>query len=315
MTGQQSSTDGFRPSTGAILAGGVLVGAALLFTASTSNASPDRAGATPRDLPEEIVLDAVIRDFRPKGAEGGHPDFQAYAGTTTVGLVADQLDDRGLPVAASLRGQEIRAEYRDADGRPINPALFDPEAGDAMGELRTGGSGNGFFSEESFSQWYRDIMGVNASTVIPLTLRRQGDSNRYIFDSATDAPYVSIGGFFPIDGELYGDYASTGHNFHFTTEIRTQFVYRADDEQVFKFTGDDDVWVFIDGRLVIDLGGLHSRKEQFLDLNRLDWLEDGRTYELSIFHAERRTTQSNFRIETTLNLRRVELPPTSALYD
>lgn len=315
MTAQDRPTERFRPSTGAILAGGALVGAALLFTASTSNASPDRPGVSSQDLPDEIVLDAIIRDFRPKQAEGGHPDFQAYAGTTTIGLVADQLDDRGLPVAASLRGQEIRAEYRDSEGRPINPALFDAQAGDVMGELRTGGSGNGLFSEESFSQWYRDIMGVNASTVIPLTLRRQGDSNRYIFDSATDDPYVSIGGFFPIDGELYGDYASTGHNFHFTTEIRTQFVYRAQDEQVFKFTGDDDVWVFIDGRLVIDLGGLHSKKEQFLDLNRLDWLEDGRTYELSIFHAERRTTQSNFRIETTLNLRRVELPPTSALYD
>ena len=273
MTAQDRPTERFRPSTGAILAGGALVGAALLFTASTSNASPDRPGVSSQDLPDEIVL------------------------------------------AASLRGQEIRAEYRDAEGRPINPALFDAQAGDVMGELRTGGSGNGLFSEESFSQWYRDIMGVNASTVIPLTLRRQGDSNRYIFDSATDDPYVSIGGFFPIDGELYGDYASTGHNFHFTTEIRTQFVYRAQDEQVFKFTGDDDVWVFIDGRLVIDLGGLHSKKEQFLDLSRLDWLEDGRTYELSIFHAERRTTQSNFRIETTLNLRRVELPPTSALYD
>jgi fibro-slime domain-containing protein len=66
---------------------------------------------------------------------------------------------------------------------------------------------------------------------------------------------------------------------------------------------------------VIDLGGLHSKKEQYLDLDRLSWLEDGGRYRLDIFHAERRTTQSNFRIETTIELRAVELPPTAALYD
>ncbi len=310
-----TSAGRLRAKTGTIIAGGALIGAALLFTASASSANQGYPAQAGDSLPQEIVLDAVIRDFRPKDAQGGHPDFQAYAGSTTVGLVADELDVQGLPVAASLRGKEIRAEYRDASGRPINPATFDSSLGDEEGELQTGGPGNGLYSEESFSQWYRDVLGVNAATVVPLSLKRQGDSNRYIFDSGSDAPYTEIGGFFPIDGELYGDYGDSGHNFHFTTQISTRFVYRADDEQVFKFTGDDDVWVFIGGRLVIDLGGLHSKKEQFLDLNRLDWLEDGRTYTLSIFHAERRTTQSNFRIETTLNLRQVELPPTSALYD
>lgn len=316
MSDSTSTGNGrFNATTGTIIAGGAIVGAALLFSASASNANPSSPNQPAADLPEEIVLDAVIRDFRAKQDQGGHPDFQAYAGTTTVGLVADELDSSGLPVAASLRGQKIHAEYRDAMGRNINPAMYDPSAGDIAGELRTGGTGNGFYSEESFSQWYQDVMGVNASTVVPIRLVRQGDTNRYIFDSATDAPYTSIGGFFPIDGELYGDYSNSGHNFHFTTEIRTEFVYRAQDEQVFKFTGDDDVWVFIGDKLVIDLGGLHPKREQFLDLNRLEWLEDGETYSLSIFHAERRTTQSNFRIETTLNLRQIELPPTSALYD
>jgi hypothetical protein len=36
---------------------------------------------------------------------------------------------------------------------------------------------------------------------------------------------------------------------------------------------------------------------------------------LDFFFAERHRTQSNFRIETTLQLRNVELPPTAALYD
>jgi fibro-slime domain-containing protein len=267
------------------------------------------------DLPDTITLDTVIRDFLPKGAEGGHPDFQAFTGTTTIGLAAAELGDHNVPVAASLRGQTINAEFKDSQGRHINPALFDPSLGDTAGTLSNGGTNNGLTSAESFAQWYKDVPGVNASKSISLVLKRAPGTNRYVFDSATDEPFRSIGGFFPINGQLYGDFGSTGHNFHFTTEVRTQFIYNRGSGQAFTFTGDDDVWVYINGRLVIDLGGLHSKKVQFIDLDRLDWLEDGAQCTLDIFHAERRTTQSNFRIETTIALRSIELPPTAALFD
>ena len=266
-------------------------------------------------LPDTLRLDAVIRDFKAHGEAGGHPDFQRYSGTTTVGLAAEYLGDQGVPVAASLRGMTINSEYRDAQNRPINPALYNQSLGDQMGALAAGGTGNGLTSAESFSQWFRDVPGVNVSKSIPLLLVRQPGTNRYVFDSAVHEPYKSIGGFFPINNDLYGNFASSGHNFHFTTEVRTQFIYKRGTGQAFTFTGDDDVWVYIGGRLVIDLGGLHSRKEQFIDLDRLDWLQDGQRYPLDIFHAERRTTQSNFRIETTITLRPVQLPPTAALYD
>lgn len=274
------------------------------------------AGAVAQDsLPDTLRIDAVIRDFKPHGATGGHPDFQRYSGTTTVGLAQETLGELGVPVAASLRGFTIGTEFKNAQGRHINPALYNPQLGDTAGTLSAGGSGNGLTSADSFAQWFRDVPGVNVSKPISLTLRRVAGTNRYVFDSAQHEPYKSIGGFFPIDGLLYGDYASSGHNFHFTTEVRTQFVYNRGSGQAFTFTGDDDVWVYINGRLVIDLGGLHSKKEQYIDLDRLEWLDDGTTCTLDIFHAERRTTQSNFRIETTIALRSVELPPTAALYD
>ncbi|MCA3005347.1 MAG: fibro-slime family protein, partial [Phycisphaerales bacterium] len=56
-------------------------------------------------------------------------------------------------------------------------------------------------------------------------------------------------------------------------------------------------------------------KSQTIDLDRLPWLTDGQTYELRVFHAERRTTQSNFRMETTLRLRAADLPADTALAD
>ena len=266
------------------------------------------------NLPDTLELGCVIRDFKPKAWDGGHPDFESFGGTTTVGLVAEYLSEDGKPVSSGdLRGMKISSEFKDSQGRNINPSMYDPEQGDTAGSLTTGSSGNGLTSSQRFDQWYRDVPGVNLSKSIQLTLTRVEGTDRYVFDSAVDQVHGSYG-FFPVNGDLYGDFRSN-RNYHFTTEINTQFTFHRGTGQVFKFTGDDDVWVFIDGRLVVDLGGLHPKREQFLDLDRLEWLQDGKTHTLDIFHAERRYSGSNFRIETTLQLRAVELPPTAALFD
>ncbi|MBL4590545.1 MAG: fibro-slime domain-containing protein [Phycisphaerales bacterium] len=296
----------------AIAAGGI----GMLAIPQNATASPAGLSQSDDTLPDTFTLDAIIRDFKPhnNGAPGGHPDFETFGGTTTVGLVAEYLDDDRKPISSgNLRGMRITGEYFDNAGRRINPAMYNPDLGDSEGSLANGPSSNGFTTAESFSQWYRDVQGWNLSTAISLTLVRTPGTNQYVFDSAIDQEHGTYG-FFPINGQLYGDFRAD-RNYHFTTEINTEFTYERGEGQVFKFTGDDDVWVYIDGRLVIDLGGLHPKRQQFLDLDRLDWLNDGQTYTFDIFHAERRWSGSNFRIETTLNLRSVELPPTAALYD
>ena len=76
------------------------------------------------------------------------------------------------------------------------------------------------------------------------------------------------GAFFPIDGQLLGDYGF-GHNYHFTYQIHATFGYTPGAGQVFNFSGDDDVWVFFDKKLGIDLGGVHGTAGASVNMDTL----------------------------------------------
>jgi fibro-slime domain-containing protein len=269
-------------------------------------------------LPASIQLTGVLRDFNASNVSGGHPDFQRQPTGGFghyVGQAADNLDADGKPVMAST-GKKVSTQARDSAGRnrmPVSKTYLSSRSGDVAGSMATS-NGGATTTASNFAQWFRDVNNVNVSRTVPITLVRQANSNVYTFNDRSDPAYSGMGGFFPIDGQLLGN-GGNNHNFHFTYELETNFVYRQGTGQTFTFTGDDDVFVFIDGKLVVDIGGVHSAVSQTIELDRCNWLVNGNRYQLKLFFAERHTTQSNVRIDTTIELQNAELPATAALYD
>jgi fibro-slime domain-containing protein len=127
-------------------------------------------------------------------------------------------------------------------------------------------------------------------------------------------PFMSIGNgmyqysndnFFPLDNK--GFYSldrlkyyntSADHNYAFTMQIHTTFTKVPG--QYFYFSGDDDVWVFIGGNLVMDLGGLHTRASSSFLVDNIAGLTNGTTYPFDFFYCERHSVEGHCKIVTNL---------------
>jgi fibro-slime domain-containing protein len=90
------------------------------------------------------------------------------------------------------------------------------------------------------------------------------------------------------------------HNFSFTSEVRYWFQYDATKVYTLDFTGDDDVWVFVNRKLAVDLGGIHVPVQGSVTINGATaaqfGLTTGQVYEAAVFQAERQTSGSSYRL-------------------
>jgi fibro-slime domain-containing protein len=266
--------------------------------------------------PQTISVTGVVRDFRERSVQGGHPDFEkqpAEGFGHYCKNVEEELGANGKPEYNSC-GFKVKKEWKTSAQRNICWLLYDADRGDIRGDKFGGSPDGGFQSEETFDKLWKDDLALNVSAPLALTLQRQSDG-LYVFDSNTAQEYVSLGGFFPIDNQLLGNSAgSPAHNYHFTFELHTEFVYRANGPQVLPFRSDDALWVFVNGMNVIDLGGVHPSIEQDVHLNRLG-LVDGQTYQIAIFYAERHRPSSSLKITLPAPAVAPPVPTISAGYD
>jgi len=268
-------------------------------------------------------LDAVIRDFKGFGETGGHTDFeisgkgiiqtdgQVYKGWNDVGcglvlpaLGADKKPTfNAVPVTAA--GKDfvgIGAQRRVVSGPGCYPALSgECNVGICLPWTDPANPGSSFAppasiiqSTASFGDWYNTKAGVNMELKATLLLpETPPGSGIHVID--TNA-------FFPIDGQGFGNTPGQAHNFHFTTEIHVTFRYEAG--QNFSFRGDDDLWVFINNKLALDVGGSHQALTGSIDFDAQAaalGIVPGTSYPMDIFHAERQTLESNFRIQTNID--------------
>jgi fibro-slime domain-containing protein len=228
------------------------------------------------------------------GQDGG-TNADACAPNLT-GRLRDFVNQPGFTPASALDD-----DFENAEGDDRGIVATDLDSSSKPVYANPGGNTPTTHGQTQFDWWYRDTPGINIpfDYTIVLTPIGGGISS---FDNQE---------FFPLDGRGWNDEytADDGmlHNFSFTFELHTTFEYVGG--ETFTFIGDDDVFVFVNNKLVVDLGGVHGAETKAISLDTLVTddaamtpvqLAKGTTYPLDIFYNERHTVSSHFRMDTSI---------------
>ena len=264
-------------------------------------------GALPPTLPVPVTFRDIIS--LPLGGSTRHRDFQAHFSSRAYGLVQATLGADGKPTYTA--SCELPAACTVNNGP--TPDFDNRETCPAGTVMPAACNGNWFqtHSKTLFDAWYHDTPNVSLPVVTRFNMAAQGGGvYRY--------PPTAGAALFPLDGQGHvkagNEDVYNGHNYGFTSEVRYWFQFAGG--ETLTFSGDDDVWVFANGQLAIDLGGLHERLESTLYLDKATGnglcfedqartvpcktpsralgLKVGSIYEIALFHAERHLSASNF---------------------
>ena len=236
------------------------------------------------DLPDEVEIAITLRDFKVASAPGGHPDFEFAYGNQTDGIAGEACTVANADTCGRL----------DNEGKPVGVAavIIDHDAAPAVdGEGISVHGDTQIRSPSSFETWFRGAEGGSDDNILgyvgydgvvevkevasTLELDR-GVDDEYVYDNGAFLPLNgNIGAFGPtlLDGASVAEGCTASQvrsfhegctglgnnntrNFSFTTELRYFFQYQGGETLI--FTGDDDVWVFVNGKLAVDIGGMHE---------------------------------------------------------
>ncbi len=265
-----------------------------------------------------LTIPAVFRDF-----SSAHSDFQTCTQDSVVtGMVKNELvDGKPVPNGSGDCWQHLDEWYIDTQDnvRKVgNITLYDN--GDGRFVNRWGEHGEQWTYFTNFVYAANTVEECSANGCVPCgwnpaqgctadEVHKDGDPLFFPVDGIPGA--LDEGGHEAVIGDEYGEIGwpteqqvlggeKVLHNFYFTTEVTYWFPYEADTAATLDFTGDDDVWVFVNHRLAVDLGGTHPPANGSVTLDASTasafGLEPGNIYEIKVFHAERKLAGSSFRL-------------------
>jgi len=236
----------------------------------------------------------VFRDFMSRSVPGGHPNFeQGVSNRVVTGMVR--------PTLAADRKPEM------VDTPPTAAQLT---------------------TATDFAAWYHD--SAYGKTVLDVLVLDAQANGTYVYDHSevwdrTQAVWTTPP-YFPLDDRGWAlppsgpEISSLGtcdsdqlpHNYSFTSEVRYWFEYQGG--EALQFVGDDDVWVFVNGQLAVDLGGVHSASPGSVTLDAATattfGLTVGNIYEIAVFQAERHVCKSSYKLTLgKFNMKRTSCVP------
>jgi fibro-slime domain-containing protein len=214
------------------------------------------------------------------------PPGGGASGMTNGGAGGGECNPQPIGLLRDFKAEHPDFEYVISDDK----GLVAPDLGPTKKPVFAGTDHPTVHTAVEFDQWYTDAPGTNLTTEFQLPFSTAANGN-LVYDNQN---------FFPLDGQGFGN-ENNRHNFHFTFELHMEFRYRGG--EIFNFRGDDDVFVFVNNKLAIDVGGVHSAEDWQLDLDQAAsalGISAGNIYPIDFFQAERHTSQSSFRIETSL---------------
>ncbi len=211
-----------------------------------------------------------VNRWGPNGEQWPLTKMEYFCG----GMTQAKLDATGAPIPCTFAFGTTVCDTDLAMGYKLLQCITDPMSGQYSAIFQTALlDGNPFF------------FPVDADMFTPLSER----------STATVGPPYSMQ-FIPEPGT-----PAPLHNFSFTSEVRYWFQYDASKTYKLDFFGDDDVWLFINRKLAVDLGGIHSSDGNSVTITpgagtATFGLADKQVYEVAVFQAERKTNGSTYEL-------------------
>jgi len=236
-----------------------------------------------QEYPDTLWIKVTFYDFH---ADGSNPEFEPATPRIGVvkGMIADTLSADHKPVLGPTPNYNTNIHK-----------WFRPwSQGDFTIPVYTGANGNTMTpTTVDYDTAFKNIVIVDSLPFI------HNGNGMYAFERSGSN---STQDFFWLDGKGFGNEPSGyEHNFSFSMELHTTFTFKKG--MSFDFIGDDDVWAFINGKLAMDLGGIHQSTRGTISLDNIAAaynLEEGKTFPFDFFYVERHVSRSTIKVMTNL---------------